>query len=137
MARVKCRVCKQDVNFQYYKEHLKSRHPGEDEKDLRGFGQPKLFEVSINKKRKLDDNNHNIVEDTTNVKNDDVLVNEKRGVEEEQVGGLEQSHLENLKDILVKEDLFAVEKVNMKLEAVWTNSIWKLIFQHVHLRKKR
>ena len=55
LARVKCRVCKQDVNFQYYKEHLKSRHPGEDEKDLRGFGQPKLFEVSINKKRKLDD----------------------------------------------------------------------------------
>ena len=42
LRRVRCRVCKEVINYQSYPTHLKS-HPGEDPSDRREAGQAKLF----------------------------------------------------------------------------------------------
>ena len=43
LHKVKCRVCKKEVNYQGYKEHLETQHPDENPGDMRDFNQPTLF----------------------------------------------------------------------------------------------
>ena len=43
LHKVKCRVCRKEVNYQGYKDHLKAQHPEEDSEILRDFNQPTLF----------------------------------------------------------------------------------------------
>ena len=42
LRRVRCRVCREVLNYQSYPKHLES-HPGEDPSDRREAGQGKLF----------------------------------------------------------------------------------------------
>ena len=43
LHKVKCRICKKEINYQGYKEHLKAQHPEEDSENMRDFNQPTLF----------------------------------------------------------------------------------------------
>ena len=43
LHKVKCRVCRKEVNYRGYKDHLKAQHPEEDSEVLRDFNQPTLF----------------------------------------------------------------------------------------------
>ena len=43
LHKVKCRECKKEVNYQGYKEHLKTQHPEENPGDMQDFNQPTLF----------------------------------------------------------------------------------------------
>ena len=43
LRRVRCRVCRKEINFQSYSDHLELTHPEEDPKDRREFGQARLF----------------------------------------------------------------------------------------------
>ena len=43
LRRVRCRVCREELNFQSYSDHIKALHPEEDPRDRREFGQAKLF----------------------------------------------------------------------------------------------
>ena len=42
LQKVKCRVCKKEINQQYYSDHLKSKHPEEKSDNLRAAGQGSL-----------------------------------------------------------------------------------------------
>ena len=42
LQKVKCRVCKKEINQQSYSEHIKSQHPEEKSDDLRAAGQGSL-----------------------------------------------------------------------------------------------
>ena len=43
LRRVRCRVCREELKFQSYSDHIKAVHPEEDPRDRREFGQAKLF----------------------------------------------------------------------------------------------
>ena len=43
LHKVKCRICKKEVNYQGYKNHIKAQHPVEDCGDLKPYNQPSLF----------------------------------------------------------------------------------------------
>ena len=43
LKRVRCRVCRKDINFQWYRNHLEVSHPEEDSSDRREAGQARLF----------------------------------------------------------------------------------------------
>ena len=46
LRRVKCRVCREDMNFQSYVSHLEFVHPEEDPRDRRELGQRKSRQIS-------------------------------------------------------------------------------------------
>ena len=41
--RVRCRVCRKEINYQFYTNHLEVSHPEEDSNDRRDAGQTRLF----------------------------------------------------------------------------------------------
>ena len=43
LNKVKCRVCRKEINYRGYKDHLKAQHPEEDCEVLRDFNQPTVF----------------------------------------------------------------------------------------------
>ena len=43
LRKIDCRVCQSTLNFQSYKDHLTSKHPEENSRDLRGQSQAALF----------------------------------------------------------------------------------------------
>ena len=45
LRKIRCRVCKGQVNHQGYSDHLRARHPEEDPKDVRVLGQRTIFGV--------------------------------------------------------------------------------------------
>ena len=45
IRRVKCRVCRAEMNQQSYRDHLKAKHPKENPEDWGSFGQQKLVSM--------------------------------------------------------------------------------------------
>ena len=43
LSRVRCRVCRKEINYQFYTNHLEVSHPEEDSNDRREAGQTRLF----------------------------------------------------------------------------------------------
>jgi uncharacterized protein YijF (DUF1287 family) len=43
LRRARCRVCRKEINFQSYPNHLQLSHPEEDSDDRREAGQTTLF----------------------------------------------------------------------------------------------
>ena len=43
LSRVRCRVCRKEINYQFYTNHLEVSHPDEDSNDRREAGQTRLF----------------------------------------------------------------------------------------------
>ena len=94
LPQLKCRICKTTLRLQHYKDHLKNKHPSQDKNDLRGYGQPKLFDMKATKKRKVDDD---LTDDSASEDEDEDRVletgdrkSEEDGAEREPVGGLDQ-----------------------------------------------
>jgi hypothetical protein len=65
LPRVACGVCEEMMNLQSYADHMKSKHPEEDPKNLRVLGQKSIFEVM--KKRKVDPTLQETVDENENV----------------------------------------------------------------------
>jgi hypothetical protein len=65
LPRVACGVCEEMMNLQSYADHMKSKHPEEDPKNLRVLGQKSIFEVL--KKRKVDPTLQETVDKNENV----------------------------------------------------------------------
>ena len=42
LRKVRCRVCREEINFQSYPKHLQTSHPEEDSSDRREAGQGRL-----------------------------------------------------------------------------------------------
>ena len=67
LAKIKCRVCQEEMNEQSYREHLRRKHKNEDELDRRVWGQQKLNLFGKKKDKKdvaeeVDENKNNQAE---------------------------------------------------------------------------
>ena len=43
LSTVRCRVCRKEINYQFYTNHLEVSQPEEDSNDRRDAGQTRLF----------------------------------------------------------------------------------------------
>ena len=56
LHKVKCRICKKEINYQGYKNHIKTQHPDEDCGDLNAYNQPSLFgQGRLKRKNQIDE----------------------------------------------------------------------------------
>jgi hypothetical protein len=65
LLRIACRVCKEMMNLQSYADHMKSKHPEEDPKNLRVLGQKSILEAM--KRRKVEPTLQETVDENENV----------------------------------------------------------------------
>ena len=77
---MKCRICKMEINYQSYKNHMKAQHPDEDCGDLKDYNQPTLFGKGWLKRKKSGEEEE---EEEEEEKRDHVDEEEKEQGEEE------------------------------------------------------
>ena len=115
---VRCRVktCKEDLILQNYQRHLEKFHPGEDSKDLRGFG---VFKISFSKQascngggekqlQEIEDVNANSV---TNVECEEASETKAEQVQR----GSKRTRVEEAEDTEEKSDF---QKISQKLDTL-------------------
>lgn len=103
MKRITCRVCSVLINEQSYPDHLKSRHPEEDPKDRRAWGQQSLARAffasrNVSKRTKLDSHNNEeetLHEDVEDEGHEDIDDEGHEDIEEEG----NESHNSSLSDL--------------------------------------
>ena len=78
-------MCREELNFQSYSDHLKASHPEEDPRDRREFGQAKLFggvtvkKVTKEKNQELDKSIEDANPSNEEVHHEDVSMDETVG----------------------------------------------------------
>jgi hypothetical protein len=80
LHKVKCRICKKEINYQGYKNHLKAHHPDEDCGDLKSFNQPSLFKQGWLKRKNRGDEEREEEEE----KEEDEKVEEEKDDDEQE-----------------------------------------------------
>jgi hypothetical protein len=100
LKRVRCRVCKAELNEQSYPDHLKSNQPEENPKDRHVLGQSQLFQLkSISRKTEEEDEGRQILNDSRSRAEKVLADTENVELEESQNVELEDTQNVELEDI--------------------------------------